>query len=395
MLEKHPDTMTDSEIYQKIDALVRTKTPESIFFDYKKELKFNNEKEKIELAKDISSFANTNGGCLLYGIDEDRHSIDSAPIPKGDYGIEKIKGELIDIENILGSIISPPLPELRIRQIPVENKVDKFVYLIWHPKSWMAPHMVSGFKNNRYYKRGNFKSEPMEEHEIDLLYQSRNLSNIKLRNFLNNIDYGLNYIDKSECYLKVIASPFYLSHHTKYFSYPDAYKLINPTHSIRDKISFLEGATFIGYNDFVIRAFFNGTISIGYNIDNFINYNYDNGDIIFNILYLDKFELIINYVTNVISYYYNQLHFYGPVIINLLLENSKNMYIYFDPIRWVQYLSSQDIRNHLYNDTKFEFSEIFPITDILSKPNFIKKKLIDRIKNGFGWYYDLNDDTRS
>ena len=53
--------MTDTELYEKIDSWVSTKTPESIFIDYKKELKFNDQKEKIDLAKDVSSFANTKG----------------------------------------------------------------------------------------------------------------------------------------------------------------------------------------------------------------------------------------------------------------------------------------------------------------------------------------------
>ncbi len=393
MLEKHPDTMTDSEIYQIIDSWVRTKTPESIFIDYKRELRFNNEKEKINLGKDISSFANTKGGCLLYGVDEDKHSKDSAPVPKEYYGIDKIERDLIDIENILNSIISPPLPELRIRRIPLEHNVGKFVYLIWHPKSWIAPHMVSGFKNNRYYKRGNFQSEPMEEHEVELLYQARSLSNNKLREFINNIDYGLNHLDQSDFHLKVIASPFYLSPHAKYFSYSDAYRLIEPAHAVKNKISFLEGATFIGYNNnFVIRAFFNGMFSIGYNINDTIK-NYDINGINLNVLYLNEIKPILNSTISFIASYYSQLHFYGPVIINLLLENSKNMYIHFDEIEWVERMRSSYIINHLYNDTKFEFAEVFPITDILSKTDIIKEKLITRIKNGFGWFYDLNDDT--
>lgn len=41
MLEKHPDTIIDLEIYQKVDSWVRTKMPESVFLDYKRELNFN------------------------------------------------------------------------------------------------------------------------------------------------------------------------------------------------------------------------------------------------------------------------------------------------------------------------------------------------------------------
>ena len=388
MLEKHPDTMTDTELYEKIDSWVSTKTPESIFIDYKKELKFNDQKEKIDLAKDVSSFANTKGGCLLYGIDEDRHNKDSAPIPKEDYGIEPIKGELIDVENILSSIISPPLPELRIRQISVENKVDKYVYLIWHPKSWMAPHMVSGFKNNRYYKRGNFKSEPMEEHEIDLLYQARSLSNIKLKDFIKNIDYGLNHVHQSDFYLKIIACPLYLSPYSKYFSYSDVSDLIEPANDIWYKISFLNGVIFIGYNkEFVIKAFFNGILSICYNIQDCIkNHDMEDIDRNINILYLKNFTPILRKIATIISAYYTKLFFYGPILINFLLENSFKMFLYYNGILWIDHMRASEVDHYLFNNNSFEFDEVFPTTNLLNNKSIVLETLINRIKYGFGCY---------
>lgn len=388
MLEKHPDTMSDSDLYQKIHSWVHTKTPESIFLDYKKELFFETQKQKIELGKDISSFANTKGGCLLYGIDEDRQSIDSAPIPKKDYGMEPINRQLIDIENILGSIISPALPELRIRQISLEHDISKIVYLIWHPKSWVAPHMVSGFNNNRYYKRGNFKSEPMEEHEVDLLYQARSLTNIKLKDLLNNIDYGLNHLHQSDYYLKIIASPLFLSPYTKYFSYSDASKLIEPAHLIRDKISFLDGVTFIGHNkEFVVKAFFNGIFSVCYNIQDHIkDYKLEDFDRNVNILYLKGIIPILNMIINFMSSYYGKLFFNGPILINLLLEDSIKMYLYYDGITWIDHLRASEIDHYLYNDTLFEFDEVFPATNILNKKDVIVETLINRIKYGFGCY---------
>lgn len=386
MLEKHPDTMTDSELYEKINSWVHTKTPESIFIDYKKDLIFETQKQKIEFAKDISSFANTKGGCLLYGIDEDRQNNELPPIPNEDYGIDPIKNELIDIENILNSIISPPLPELRIRQIPLAHDIGKYVYLIWHPKSWVAPHMVSGFKNNRFYKRGNFKSEPMEEYEVEILYQARNLSNIKLSEFIKNIDYGLNHLRQSAFYLKISASPFYFSPYTTYFTYSDASRLINSTHLIRDKISFLDGITFIGYNnDFVIRTFFNGTFSICYSIDDHIK-NFDIKDINLNVLYLKDIKPIIKFIMNSIASYYRQLYFYGPIIINLLLENSINMFLYYDGITWVERMRPSEINNYLWKATTFELEEVFPVTDFLSETGTIVETLTNRIKYGFGYY---------
>lgn len=181
MLEKHPDALTDSELYQKINSWVLTTNPESIFLDYKRELSFSNKKEKIEIAKDISSFANSQGGCLIYGIDEEREADKSIPIPKKEYGILPIQSNVIDIENILNSIISPPLPDLRIRAVKLEHDPSKVVYLLWHSKSWFAPHMVSGFKDARYYKRGNFKAEPMHFYD-NLRIDSPILLNLRIEN---------------------------------------------------------------------------------------------------------------------------------------------------------------------------------------------------------------------
>ena len=71
MLEINFDDMSDTQLYEKIHSLVHTKTPESIYLIIKKNYISKLIKEKIELAKDISSFANTQGGCLIYGIDEE------------------------------------------------------------------------------------------------------------------------------------------------------------------------------------------------------------------------------------------------------------------------------------------------------------------------------------
>ena len=70
---------------------------------YKRELNLKTQKDKIEIAKDISSFANTEGGCLIYGVDEEREGENSIPIPKEQYGMDHFAGDIIDIENILTS----------------------------------------------------------------------------------------------------------------------------------------------------------------------------------------------------------------------------------------------------------------------------------------------------
>src|ERR1035437_3577105 len=54
-----------------IQSLIENKVPESKHLDYKRELKFD-EKSKAEFIYDISSFYNTEGGCIIIGLEEEK-----------------------------------------------------------------------------------------------------------------------------------------------------------------------------------------------------------------------------------------------------------------------------------------------------------------------------------
>ena len=55
--------------YEDIEALTSLGEPESIMLDYKKTISGAN-RDKAELAKDISAFANSQGGYLIIGVEE-------------------------------------------------------------------------------------------------------------------------------------------------------------------------------------------------------------------------------------------------------------------------------------------------------------------------------------
>jgi len=137
-----------------IDKLITDEVQESIHLDYKDSraiLDFD------ELAKDVSAFANSDGGLLIFGIQEKEH----LPIGK-DNGVEHQKYNRERIENIITSRISPRIDDLLISQIPISASTS--FYAINVPKSFRGPHQAP---NKKYYKRFNFKSEPMEDYEIN------------------------------------------------------------------------------------------------------------------------------------------------------------------------------------------------------------------------------------
>jgi hypothetical protein len=53
-----------------LNALVAQQVPESIVLDYKRDLVGGSDKDRYEFLGDVSSFANTTGGEILFGIEE-------------------------------------------------------------------------------------------------------------------------------------------------------------------------------------------------------------------------------------------------------------------------------------------------------------------------------------
>jgi len=58
MVKKHPDSYTDQEPSECVDRLVSDQIPESIHLDYKEEIELSAAKDRRELCKDVTSFAN-------------------------------------------------------------------------------------------------------------------------------------------------------------------------------------------------------------------------------------------------------------------------------------------------------------------------------------------------
>lgn len=135
---------------QDIQNLINGKIKESLTLEYKKEIGKNE-----EIAKDISAFANTSGGVIIYGVEEK----DGIPVS---FNWIESKGIKERIENVLLSKILPKLEEYKIKQINNPNNKAESVYIITVQESINAPHMA----NYKYYKRHNFQSVPIDDYGV-------------------------------------------------------------------------------------------------------------------------------------------------------------------------------------------------------------------------------------
>jgi hypothetical protein len=112
---------------------------ENEFIDFKSEpYRLDDESQKLELAKDISAFANTLGGFIVLGIKAKKvpeYSADVAdelrPIPKSLFNREQY-------ESIARDWIYPPLNELQIALVASHDEPDKVIAILEIPESTTA-----------------------------------------------------------------------------------------------------------------------------------------------------------------------------------------------------------------------------------------------------------------
>lgn len=156
----------------KVEQLVKDGIEESLNLEYKScgALGKTDEKKK-EISKDVSSFANSDGGAIIYGIKEcdqnnEKYSLKRIELDEG-FDPADISKEWL--EQVIVSNIRPKIDNLLIYPIPrdIGNKV---IYVVDIPKGETA-HQA---KDHRYYKRNNFQSVSMEDYEIrDVMNRKR------------------------------------------------------------------------------------------------------------------------------------------------------------------------------------------------------------------------------
>lgn len=154
--------MIELENILDLKNLIINQVEENIHLDYKSaESLLKTDGKKKEIAKDISAFANSDGGIIIYGIKEFDEP-EKRHLPEA---ITPINREFITkewLEQVINSNITPRIDEIIIHPISVASNSNDVVYVVYIKKSNTA-HQASDF---RYYKRFNFESVAMYDYEI-------------------------------------------------------------------------------------------------------------------------------------------------------------------------------------------------------------------------------------
>jgi predicted HTH transcriptional regulator len=150
--------MLTLERREHLDQLHELQVGESLTLEYKASDAISNAPSaKVELARDVSAFANAAGGQIVYGMTEADH------LPAGlDGGLERARFPGLWFEQVLQAHVSPAIEGLVLREIELgEGRIAAVITV--PPAGARAPHQVS---DGRYYRRRNFQRTHMEDYEV-------------------------------------------------------------------------------------------------------------------------------------------------------------------------------------------------------------------------------------
>jgi hypothetical protein len=139
-----------------LQKLIADGVAESLTLDYKASPSLGKDsKQRDELCKDVTAFANSAGGQIVYGMEENK----TLPIKVDDGADPSITKEWI--EQVIDSRVQPRIDGLIITPVQLAKG---FGFVLTIPQAtFRAPHQAP---DKKYYKRQNFQSSPMEDYEI-------------------------------------------------------------------------------------------------------------------------------------------------------------------------------------------------------------------------------------
>ncbi len=141
--QRAADLITEADLLD----LIETKTSEGKDIDFKLLLPGKADGDRREFLYDVSSFANTLGGYLVFGMEESEGAATAL------HGLPDINPdeEIRRLEEMARDGIRPPIPG--IQTAAVRLAVGSTAIVMSIPKSWNPPHQVTYQKSFRFYAR--------------------------------------------------------------------------------------------------------------------------------------------------------------------------------------------------------------------------------------------------
>jgi hypothetical protein len=170
-LDKPLASITESDLAELISNGVR----EDRGLDYKRELAVDAPADRQEFVKDVTALANTIGGHLIYGMDEqDGVAARLVPLSQPD-----LDSEILRLDSCLRDNAAPRVPDVKFHPVAVNGGQ---VLVVRVPKSWAGPHMLKQ-GHSKFCGRASNGVYAMDVDEIRQAFLAADSLHEKVRKF--------------------------------------------------------------------------------------------------------------------------------------------------------------------------------------------------------------------
>lgn len=150
------DSLTEADIQD----LVVNQVIESRTLEFKEALPSNSDEGKREFLADVSAFANTSGGDIVYGIREDA----GVAFEICGLSVNDVDATLLQLQSTLRTGLDPKIPGVLMKHISVQN--NRVVIVIRIPRSWSLLHMVTFKGTSKFFARHSSGKHQLDVREI-------------------------------------------------------------------------------------------------------------------------------------------------------------------------------------------------------------------------------------
>jgi hypothetical protein len=170
------DRPFDSIVETDLQALLNDQEREGKTLEFKEAQPGNSDGDRKEFLADVTSFANTSGGHLIFGIKE------SGGIATEVCGISvDPDAELGRMENLLRTGVQHRLSGYAIRAIALQNR--KTAIIIRVPRSWALPHRVTLGGHDKFYARNSTGKYSLDVPQLQSLFLLSETTAERIRDF--------------------------------------------------------------------------------------------------------------------------------------------------------------------------------------------------------------------
>jgi Schlafen, AlbA_2 len=152
-------TPIDKIALADVERLIADAVPEGKDIEYKSILPGGTDADKKEFLADVSAFANTSGGDLVYGLEEAQ----GIPQKISALAIADVDLELRRLDNLIRDGIKPRL-RYAVKVVTVPG--DRKLLLIRVERSLIGPHRVTFQGHDKFYGRTSAGKYPLDVEEL-------------------------------------------------------------------------------------------------------------------------------------------------------------------------------------------------------------------------------------